>query len=63
MMIIQDEHILKAESTMIGDNNSIIKDDEINDLSTTKTNNETVIKRNDDLSKSSNKRKQIKPNR
>ncbi|CAF2841038.1 unnamed protein product [Rotaria sp. Silwood2] len=63
MMIIQDEHILKAESTMIGDNNSIIKEDEINDLSITKTNNETIIKRNDDLYKSSNKRKQIKPNR
>ena len=39
MMIIQDEHILKEESTMIGDNNSIIKEDEINDLSITKTNN------------------------
>ncbi|CAM4920839.1 unnamed protein product [Rotaria socialis] len=63
MMIIQDEHILKAESTMIGDNNSIIKEDEINDLSITKTNNETIIKRNDDLYKSPNKRKQIKPNR
>lgn len=63
MMIIQDEHILKAESTMIGDNNSIIKDDEINDLSITKSNNETLIKRNDDLFKSPNKRKQIKPNR
>ncbi|CAF1462267.1 unnamed protein product [Rotaria sordida] len=48
---------------MIGDNNSIIKEDEINDLSITKTNNETIIKRNDDLYKSSNKRKQIKPNR
>jgi len=58
-MIIQDEHILKAESTMIGDNNSIIKEDEINDLSITKTN----IKRNEDLFKSPNKRKQIKPNR
>lgn len=63
MMIIQDEHILKAESTMIGDNNSIIKEDEINDLSITKVNNETNIKRNDDLYKSPNKRKQIKPNR
>ncbi len=59
MMIIQDEHIFKAESTMIGDNNSIIKEDEINDLSITKTN----IKRNEDLFKSPNKRKQIKPNR
>jgi hypothetical protein len=58
-MIIQDEHIFKAESTMIGDNNSIIKEDEINDLSITKTN----IKRNEDLFKSPNKRKQIKPNR
>jgi hypothetical protein len=54
MMIIQDEHILKAESTMIGENNSIIKEDEINDLSITKMNNEI---------KSPNKRKQIKPNR
>jgi hypothetical protein len=63
MMIIQDAHILKAETTMIGDNNSIIKEDEINDLSITKMNNETILKRNDDLFKSSNKRKQIKPNR
>ncbi len=60
MMIIQDEHIFQAESTMIGDNNSIIKEDEINDLSITKTTNE---KRNEDLFKSPNKRKQIKPNR
>ena len=63
MMIIQDERILKAESTMIGDNNSIIKEDEINDLSIVKTNNDTFNKRNEDLFKSSNKRKQIKPNR
>jgi hypothetical protein len=62
-MIIQDAHILKAETTMIGDNNSIIKEDEINDLSITKMNNETILKRNDDLFKSPNKRKQIKPNR
>jgi hypothetical protein len=62
-MIIQDTHILKAETTMIGDNNSIIKEDEINDLSITKMNNETILKRNDDLFKSPNKRKQIKPNR
>lgn len=48
MIIIQDADILKKETTMIGDNNSII-----NDLS---SNNETI-------SKSSNKRKQIKPNR
>ena len=53
MIIIQDAHILKRETTMIGDNNSIIKEDQINDLS---SNNETI-------SKSSNKRKQIKPNR
>ncbi|CAF1408444.1 unnamed protein product [Adineta steineri] len=45
---------------MIGDNNSIIKEDEINDLSITKMNNE---KPHEDLFKSSNKRKQIKPNR
>ena len=43
---------------MIGENNSIIKEDEINDLSITKT-----IKPNEDLFKSPNKRKQIKPNR
>ena len=55
MMIIQDEHILKAESTMIGENNSIIKEDEINDLSIAKMNNNEI--------KSPNKRKQIKPNR
>jgi hypothetical protein len=61
MMIIQDEHILKTESTMIGDNNSIIKEDEINDLSI--TNNGTLLKRNEDLFKSPNKRKQVKPNR
>jgi hypothetical protein len=61
MMIIQDEHILKTESTMIGDNNSIIKEDEINDLSI--TNNGTILKRNEDLFKSPNKRKQVKPNR
>ncbi|UJR09920.1 hypothetical protein I4U23_014141 [Adineta vaga] len=60
MMIIQDEHILKAESTMIGEQNSIIKEDEINDLSITKTTDE---KRHEDLFKSPNKRKQIKPNR
>ncbi len=59
MMIIQDEKILKAETTMIGDNNSIIKEDEINDLSITKT----ILKPNEDLFKSPNKRKQIKPNR
>jgi hypothetical protein len=58
-MIIQDEKILKAETTMIGDNNSIIKEDEINDLSITKT----IMKSNEDLFKSPNKRKQIKPNR
>jgi hypothetical protein len=55
MMIIEDEHIFKAETTMIGEKNSIIKEDEINDLSMTK--------RNEEFFKSPNKRKQIKPNR
>ena len=60
MMIIQDEDILKAESTMIGEQNSIIKEDEINDLSISKSTDE---KRHDDLFKAPNKRKQITPNR
>jgi len=59
MMIIQDEYRLKEEeSIMIGDNNSTVKEDEINDL--TITNNKIM---NNDLFKSVNKRKQIKPNR
>ena len=41
-MIIQDAYRFNTETTMIGENNSIIKDDEINDLSlgkiTTKSN-------------------------
>lgn len=58
-MIIQDAYRFNAETTMIGENNSIIKDDEINDLSLGKI----TTKSNDDLIKSANKRKQIKPNR
>jgi hypothetical protein len=66
MMIIQDEHPLKAESTMIGDKNSIIDDDEINDLSIGNGRISSLKERlpsHDDLFKSPNKRKQIKPNR
>jgi len=58
-MIIQDAYRFNTETTMIGENNSIIKDDEINDLSLGKI----TTKSNDDLTKSANKRKQIKPNR
>ncbi len=59
MMIIQDEYRLKEEeSIMIGDEHLTVKDDEINDL--TITNNKIM---NNDLYKSVNKRKQIKPNR
>ncbi len=59
MMIIQDEYRLKEEeSIMIGDEHLTVKDDEINDL--TITNNKIM---NNDLFKSVNKRKQIKPNR
>ncbi|CAF3376938.1 unnamed protein product [Rotaria sp. Silwood1] len=43
---------------MIGDNNSTMKDDEINDLSS--SNNKIT---NNELFKSANRRKQIKPNR
>jgi hypothetical protein len=58
-MIIQDEYRLKEEeSIMIGDEHLTVKDDEINDL--TITNNKIM---NNDLYKSVNKRKQIKPNR
>jgi hypothetical protein len=58
-MIIQDEYRLKEEeSIMIGDEHLTVKDDEINDL--TITNNKIL---NNDLFKSVNKRKQIKPNR
>jgi hypothetical protein len=58
-MIIQDEYRLKEEeSIMIGDEHLTVKDDEINDL--TITNNKIM---NNDLFKSVNKRKQIKPNR
>jgi hypothetical protein len=50
-MIIQDEQRLKEEeSIMIGDDNSTIKDDEYS-IS------------NNNLLKSVNKRKQVKPNR
>jgi hypothetical protein len=57
MMIIQDEYGMKEEeeeeeeSIMIGDNNST-------DLSI--TNNKII---NNELSKSANRRKQVKPNR
>jgi hypothetical protein len=53
-MIIQDEQRLKEEeSIMIGDDNSTAKEDDINDLSMS----------NNNLLKSVNKRKQVKPNR
>ncbi len=59
MMIIQDEHRLKEEeSIMIGDDNSTVKEDEINDLSI--SNNKIM---NNELFKSANRRKQVKPNR
>ncbi len=59
MMIIQDEHRLKEEeSIMIGDDNSTVKEDEINDLSI--SNNKIT---NNELFKSANRRKQVKPNR
>jgi hypothetical protein len=59
-MIIQDEQRLKEEeSIMIGDDNSTVKEDEINDLSI--SNNK--IMNNNDLNKSVNRRKQVKPNR
>jgi hypothetical protein len=53
MMIIQDEYGMKEEeeSIMIGDNNST-------DLSI--TNNKII---NNELFKSANRRKQVKPNR
>jgi len=58
-MIIQDEHRLKEEeSIMIGDDNSTVKEDEINDLSI--SNNKII---NNELFKSANRRKQVKPNR
>jgi hypothetical protein len=58
-MIIQDEHRLKEEeSIMIGDDNSTVKEDEINDLSI--SNNKIT---NNELFKSANRRKQVKPNR
>jgi hypothetical protein len=67
MMIIQDEEIFKAESTMIAEPNSIINDDEINDLSLVNLKRSSIDdplnKRNEDFYKSPNKRKQIKPNR
>ena len=67
MMIIQDEEIFKAESTMIAEPNSIIKDDEINDLSVVNlkrpSTDDPLNKPNEDFYKSPNKRKQIKPNR
>jgi hypothetical protein len=57
MIIIEDEYRLKEEeSIMIGDNNSTIKEDEINDLSL--SNNKIT---NNELFKSVNRRKQIKP--
>lgn len=66
-MIIQDEEIFKAESTMIAEPNSIIKDDEINDLSVVNlkrpSTDDPLNKPNEDFYKSPNKRKQIKPNR
>jgi hypothetical protein len=59
MMIIQDEQRLKEEeSIMIGDDNSTVKEDEINDLSI--SNNKIT---NNELFKSVNRRKQVKPNR
>lgn len=69
MIIIEDEYRLKEEvddeqeeqeeeSIMIGDNNSTIKEDEINDLSI--SNNKIT---NNELFKSANRRKQNKPNR
>ncbi len=59
MMIIQDEQRLKEEeSIMIGDDNSTVKEDEINDLSI--SNNKIM---NNELFKSVNRRKQVKPNR
>ncbi len=61
MMIIQDEYNdLKAEENpiMVGDNNLIVKEDEINDLSL--SNNKI---NNNELFKSANRRKQVKPNR
>ncbi len=59
MMIIQDEHRLKEEeSIMIGDDNSTVKEDELNDLSI--SNNKIM---NNELFKSANRRKQVKPNR
>jgi hypothetical protein len=58
-MIIQDEHRLKEEeSIMIGDDNSTVKEDELNDLSI--SNNKIM---NNELFKSANRRKQVKPNR
>jgi len=58
-MIIQDEQRLKEEeSIMIGDDNSTVKEDEINDLSI--SNNKIT---NNELFKSVNRRKQVKPNR
>jgi hypothetical protein len=58
-MIIQDEQRLKEEeSIMIGDDNSTVKEDEINDLSI--SNNKIM---NNELFKSVNRRKQVKPNR
>ena len=59
MMIIQDEYRLKEEeSIMIGDNNSTVKKDDINDLSI--SNNKIT---NNELFKTVNRRKQVKPNR
>ena len=66
MMIIRDESRLKEEedddgdddeSRMITDNNCLVKDNEINDLTTTSKASQH------DLSKSASRRKQIKPNR
>jgi hypothetical protein len=60
MMIIQDEYnnLKEEDSIMVGDNNRTVKEDEINDLSI--SNNKIT---NNELLKSANRRKQVKPNR
>jgi hypothetical protein len=61
MMIIQDENRLKEheESLMSTDTNSTVKQDNMHELSM--SNDTKTI--NQDLLKSVNRRKQIKPNR